>query len=145
MTDKNIIRICELAMIKTMARNFTHGKNKISKGRLRGLFSKLEKITDFELIKCEPLNDFDKAIAQRLIDKFGNDTGWRDKSRHTASHISAYLAILEESICQYSPKIYRALNSILEYFERKDNHPVQCDWQGTLAAEKWREVCREID
>jgi len=155
--------MAELAMIRNLSSVMIL---KTKKGRLQNLYKRLVKLVDLEfrpfvdtsiitdtlkkhpeLLKEAKLKEgmeFEasthlKDIAQEMIDKFIEKTGFNDK-RHVMVHISFITGLVEESEHPFNPKIITILNDITEFLERKNHHYVQSDMTAAIALDIWNEI-----
>lgn len=128
--------IIELALIRGIP-DFYLDRN--VKGRLKGIYKNLIKAVDSQLSYCNYITDQIKHNAEKILDSFADDVGWKE-NRHIMTHISFLLMMIEESEHSYSSNIIKYLNMLSDHFERVGKHPIQSDWSAELAMDIWRDI-----
>ena len=132
-TNNNLKKLAELALIRAIP-DLTIGKLKPS--RTKGLFTKLQKYVDKDLIKINVTQDTINKL-EVIINKFGDSTGWFKQTKHTGTLVSFCLGILERTSFDFHPGILRTLVEIIDHFENGNDFPDAASWAGDIAVEKW--------
>lgn len=133
-SNKKMMELCTVISIP----QFTNGK--VSNGRLKGLYNKLEKVITKELEILPKMSTLNRIRVDALLEEFFKATGWQGKPRHIATLASFCLEMLENSEFKYNPKIDDILNDIVDYFDRKKKVSGLSFVAGRIAAEKWNYI-----
>lgn len=133
-SNKKMMELCTVISIP----QFT--KCKVSNGRLKGLYDKLENVITKELEALPKMTTLNRIRVDALLEEFFKSTGWQGKPRHIATLASFCLEMLENSEFKYNQRITDVLNDIVDYFDRAGKAPAITYWAGGVAARKWSDI-----
>lgn len=119
-------------------------------GRLRARFMEIEFIVDSKLKQVNKsypdiFIDNVKEITAYL-DKFGkilNPENIDKEDLHVASVVCFCMSFLENTKSVYSPKLYKYLQDIIDYYERANNIKYSDFMEGRKFHEEWEAVNNE--
>jgi len=121
----HIIPTAEIAMLLMMSEQFIDATK--GKGRLKNMLKRLQKASVKEVQRMPKLTDNDKDTVRDLVVEFGRVTKWDSKPLHFITHISFFLAMVEASDHPYRDEMFDVLNSLVEYYDRANDHKILCD------------------
>jgi len=134
---KHVKHCAEIAMMLMISKKAI---DTASSGRLRGQFKRLQKAALRELDRMPGLTANDQEAIERVIRDFDKATGWDKRSVNVITHISFFLALMEDSDHPYRDDLYKIMSGIIDYYERAGRHWTLCDAAGVRALEKWEGV-----
>ena len=133
-------RLMELALVRAVPDQHVNGMKPC---RLRGLYQRLVKEVDKDLVKQPRPSDSDIRQIAKKIERFGEETGWLNENRHVGTIFSFCADMLERSVFPHNPRILETVNLIVEHLENGGDLKTACCWAGTIAAEKWSILTHE--
>jgi hypothetical protein len=108
-----------------------------TKSRLGSLYDQLQKVTAKALNTSHFVaTQEERAWLEKVIQKFGKDTGWESTPKHIGT-VASFCTALAERGKSLNPGILEKLNLIIEHLEAGGDLKVQSCWAGSLAMEKW--------
>ena len=138
--NRSTRQISELALIRSIP-DLTIGT--LPPCRLKGLYIRLQKWVDKDLAMLPRVSSDDLEAIEKIMDRFGDDTGWFGKQKHVGTLLSFCAAIIENSEFKFHPRIMETINDIIDHLESGNDLHFQSFWGGEIAFEKWEKLFKE--
>ncbi|GAG02716.1 unnamed protein product, partial [marine sediment metagenome] len=84
--------------------------------------------------------DEDLADIIDAITQWGEETGWLNDIKHSATLLSFCADMIESSPFQFSPKILQIVNDLIDHLEKGGELKALSCYGGSVAADKWRQL-----
>jgi len=133
--------ISELALIRSIP-DMTIGE--LPPCRLKGLYVRLQKWVDKDLHQLPRISNEDLEAIEKIMDQFGEDTGWFGKQKHVGTLLSFCATMIESSEFKFHPRIMETITDIIDHLEAGKDLYFQSFWGGGIAFEKWEKLFEEV-
>ena len=133
MLNGKLKKIAEIALIGGIPEIVKDAKP----GRARNLSIAVERATQRMLGRIPEIGNDEKQMIYDTMSEFGRVTGWEGKERQLTTYLSFVCDLMERSDVDFDRDVRKAVNDLVEYYDRDGKLRDPNVWAGSLAADKW--------